>query len=236
MNLAIITVQRSVEYLYRSLFSLTTSGAYPGPVHLFVGTDETEYLDALAGNPRVVVHPMPAEDWERIGPWEVRRRFTFNYSRCLAHFADGGEGLCVCEDDVLYAEGFWGLLQETVSEVEARLREYVLALYAMADYGADPSLRRGRLYSAYPAGLFFGTQGMYYPAAVIREQASRLRDVGLHEASPPGDLVIRDFCDERGYLYVARRSLVQHIGRVSTGLGNFHRSSTFHGDDPGPGA
>ena len=227
MNLAIITVRRSPDYLYPSLLSLFTSGGFPGPAHLFVGSDDAEYLDLLHGNPRLTVHPMPAGDWAAIADWPVMRRFSYNYWRCLDHFAARGEGVCLCEDDVVYAEGFWGRLAEAVAEADASLGEYVLALYSYWDFGADPGLARGRHLAAYPAASFFGTQAVYYTPGAAAAHAAHLRDRGLGDSQTPGDHVIRDLCVARQDLYVTRASLVQHVGRVSTGLGYFHASPSF---------
>lgn len=227
MNAAVITVRREPEYIFRSLLSLATSGGFSGPVHLFVGSDDDTYLAALAQNPRYVVHTMTPDEYAKIADTPVHQKFNYNYWRALDYFASRGQGVCICEDDVLYAEGFWRRLEAAVDEVGRDLTEYVLALYATDDFAADASYRRGEHYASYPAHTFFGTQAMYYPPATVREQADNLRRRGVDRFEIPGDLLIRDLCTERQYLFVASASLVQHIGRVSTGLGNFHSSPTF---------
>jgi hypothetical protein len=227
MNAAVITVRREPEYVFRSLLSLATSGGYPGPVHLFVGSDDDSYLAALAQNPRYVLHTMPSDEYAKIAGTSVTQKFNYNYWRALDYFAARGQGVCLCEDDVLYVEGFWNRLGAAVHEVGRDFDEYVLALYATGDFAADETLRRGRHYASYPAHMFFGTQGMYFPPSTVRGQADYLRRRGVDRVEDPADLLIRDLCIERQYLYVAASSLVQHIGRVSTGLGHFHSSPTF---------
>jgi hypothetical protein len=118
----------------------------------------------------------------------------------------------------------------TVEEVERSHRDYVLAAYSAHDLAAYPEFDRGRLYSAYPASSFFGTQSVYFPAVVLPDVASYMRKHGVDEPRAPGDLILRDFCHERQFLLGARSSLVQHIGQVSTGLGNFHSAAGFADD------
>ena len=192
-----------------------------------MGSSDASYLGSLVGNPRFILHTMPDDEWATIAGWGVHRRCSYNYWRCLDYFATHGGDLCLCEDDVVFAEGFWTDLAETVEDIEQRRQEYVLALYSTADLNADPSLRRGKKYACYHAQHFFGTQGMYFPAAVLPELAARMRRDGVDEPKKPCDLVIQDVCYERQYLFGSRSSLVQHVGRVSTGLGHFHSSPTF---------
>ncbi len=228
MRLAIISVPRAeVNFVYQSLLSLFTMAEFPGEVHIFVGMEDDGYLRFLDGSPRVIFHRMGADDWRSIAGWGLHRRHTYNYWKCLDHFARLGEGLCLCEDDVLYDHRFWPKLAETVGEMDDKFREYVLALYSEADYGGNPDLLRGRLVSAYPASHFFGTQGMYFPPTTIGLYADYLRSHGLDREGKPTDLLIGDLCNELQNVYLARSSLVQHIGRISTGLGFFHSSPSF---------
>jgi hypothetical protein len=235
-----MTVDRTPEYVHGTLASLFASAGAggdggPAEVHLVVGSADCSYLDRYRHHGRVRIHPLPEAEWDRVGRLSVKRRFCHNYHRCLTLPLDGCRGLCVCEDDVVVRDGFAAKLRAAADEMERAhgLRRYLLAGYAPYDPAADPSLGRGRYYASYYAPGFYGTQCMYYPAAVVGRLADRVLRDGL-DGDLAGDMVVKAVGLELNAIYGTVASLAQHVGRRTTGLGNFHQSPTF--DRPFPDA
>lgn len=207
--LAVMTVQREPVYLHHTL------------------RQPLRQRSALRHHARLRLLPMPAERWEKVKAFGVHRRACHNYVRCLETCAPEFSGILVCEDDVLFRDGFLTKLLQALDEMTARgLREFILAAYAAADHEADRSLRRGRYYSSYPAHTFYGTQCVFYPRAEAARVAEEIRRRSVEKAGKPFDLVVHDYAVRRQHLYATRCSLAQHIGRRTTGLGHFHQSPT----------
>ena len=234
MDLSITTIHLpGAPYLYQSLLSLFTVARFSGTVHLFVGSEESGYLDCLAASPRLVIHPMEADEWAAIADWSLHRRHSYIYWKVLNHFAQRGEAICIGEDDVLYDPRFEAKLAQSIAELEARTDDYALAYYQATDLAADlahdPDVWHGRLVSGYPGPNFYGLQGMCYSPAALGTVRDVIHERGVIRAEAPTDIVIHDLTN----LYLVHKSLIQHLGHQSTGLGWFHSSPTF--GQPWPG-
>jgi hypothetical protein len=227
--LAIMTVERDPPYVHQTIASLFASDplVHDLPsVHLVIGSASMDYLASYRHHRAFAFHPLTEPEQETVKSWGVHRRFCHNYARCLSLPIPDGGGICVCEDDIVFRDRFLQRLMLTVREMEgeAGLRDYCLALFADADFERDATFYRGRYYCSY-GSPFHGTQCMYYPrpaALPIRDYVWRL---GVENAAKPGDLLLQDFCGDR--MYACPRSLADHIGAVSTGLGGSRGSPTF---------
>jgi hypothetical protein len=92
------------------------------------------------------------------------------------------------------------------------------------------SIRCGPYCAKYQAPSFYGTQCMYYPRPVVLELAQFVHEHGVSNYRVEGDMLVREYAIATDGLYGTVRSLVQHIGFISTGLAGFyHRAPTFHG-------
>ncbi len=213
---AIITVDRGERrYLAATLASARARAVGPVQLDLFVGDDRVAYLSGCDGAVIGHVDALPAYNTEGMG---THRRHTLNYSRPLLH-----HGL-ILEDDVAFCPAWDVWLGDALQECR-RLRpdgRFALALYSC--YPWDP----GRLVVEYPAELFYGTQGMYFAPPV--RTPLHLHLLG-NFGREPTDLLIKGFCREQGVpLFACSRSLVQHVGEQTTGLGQFHQTGNFRGD------
>ena len=199
-------------------------------IHFMVGSADTEYLDRYQNDSRFQIHAMPPEEAERISSWSVHRKFCANYERCLRLAEERQVGLCICEDDVIFRENFIECLLETINDLQSREKtdEYVIALYSAFPYQRRKSLEESELYRNYPADTYYGTQCVYYPPKVRSEIADLVHAEGVENYQAPGDMLVKKYCIEHQNLYSAARSLAQHVGGTSTGLGGFHESPTFH--------
>lgn len=242
VELVLMTVARPVSYLPQTLASLFLSDPLVQElpkVHLVVGSPDAGYLEDLAHHERLTVHRMRAAEWERIRKWGVHRRLAYNYWRCLSLPSEHLAGMCICEDDVVFREGFVAKLLQAVGEMRrAGLEKYVLAAYSYFDYAAEPSRRRGVYYCSCDASRHFGNCCLFFSPPAQAEAADEVLRRGVERAELPADLVIGRYGDElwrrgEGGMYQTVCSLAQHVGRTSTGTsGHYYRSPTF--DRPWP--
>ena len=133
----------------------------------------------------------------------------------------------MCEDDVTFRDLFVQRLLQTVNEMEneAGLRDYCLALFTDCDLEGEPSFYRGKHFCSH-GWPFHGTQCMYYPKAAALETRAYLQAHGVDDFQDCGDLLIGKLHVDR--MYASPRSLANHVGVVSTGLGGCPESPTFY--------
>ena len=229
--IVVMSVAREPAYIHQTLASLFMSDrlVQSAPVHVMVGGADVSYLADYSHHPNLIVHPLPAGETDKVSSWGVHRRHAYNYHRCLAMPGDDSPGLCVCEDDVVFKPGFLAKLAATIAEMEQNcgLNRYVLAAYAASRPDTARLLPSGSSFCKYPEENYYGTQCMYYPRAVLDELAPYFYDQAVEQTVAPSDMMIKAFCQQTSNLFACKRSLVQHIGRTTTGLGDFHTSPTF---------
>ncbi len=227
MNVGIVTTNRPENYIQDTLADLFQSCKEPVTVDLFVGTKDSEYLAPYRSDPRIVMHELTADEWKLIEPWGPHRRCSFNFWRAFRHYAELNKSACLFEDDVVFCNHFFDRLRETVAEIELKHAKYILATYTPFELNSESGRDRARYYSSYDASSFYGNQGMYYPASVLQDLEKYFKAFAVDNPVDPADLAVGNFCTEGDILYGTRCALVQHIGRVTTGLGNFHEAPNF---------
>ena len=231
VRLVIMTVARPRQYIHSTLASLLLSDPkareFKG-LHLVVGGGRLDYLKAYAHHQCLQIHPASLMDIQRGSAWTVHRRACLNYHRCLTEVPADCSGVCVCEDDVIFCDGFVDRLLAIVNELQERNARYILSAYLPGNLGIDA--RSEQSHGPYPPPLFFGTRCMYYPRLVVSELAPVIYSKGVVQFHKPYDMLIKQYASEIRALYGSAESLVQHMGRRSTGLGEFHASETFHPD------
>jgi len=153
---------------------------------------------------------------------ETRHRDSqYNYARALLNTKDG----LIIEDDVKLSKNFNLELQERLAEIPTQ--RYAFALYSCYNWGGYSDYDK---IAKYPVDMFYGTQAMLYDLQTAREfGAYLLENIGRE----PYDLALKTFIktvNQEVILYASKMSLVQHIGDVSTGLGNGHQCFNFIDD------
>ncbi len=206
MEISILTINRSPNpnYLGETLASLQISDWRHSriPVNFIMGSENTGHV--------------PHEFEASIVLWQEPRsklhaNFTRNYIRALCFHP--GVDLVICEDDVRFSRNWLARLLFAVREIKAS--KFAISLYSASNLGAK-ALDCGTWHRRYPARRFYGTQGVFYPAAVRSELAEYLeRNIGRR----PGDLLIGEWCHQNKCLFLTQGSVIQHIGSCSTGLG-----------------
>jgi hypothetical protein len=226
IDYAITTVQRPGGYIHKTMASLGPDL----PLRLVVGCPDASYLDAYRCHPQVEIMDLPASQWEEMQKYKVHRRASWNYWRTLVLGAKRSpcRGLAIFEDDVKLARGWRARLGATISRLESIAgTNFVLALY-IARSGRPEARCVARSFQRYDIDNFWGTQGMYYTDSLRLAFANYLKAEGVDKFRIPYDILLKEFLKRRNIpLFVAVPTLVQHIGMVSTGLGNFHNTEWF---------
>lgn len=153
---------------------------------------------------------------------ETRHRDSqYNYARALLTTKDG----LIIEDDVKLSRYFDKALNEVIRNIPTA--RYAVALYSCYNWTQD---NFNEVIAKYPINMFYGTQAMLYDIETAREfGAYLLENIGRE----PYDLALKTFIktvNPEVVLYASKLSLVQHIGDVSTGLGNGHQCFNFVDD------
>lgn len=234
IRIVIMTVRRSPEYVHKTLASLLLSDPLVHQVkgiHLVVGSADVEYLSQYQHHKNIQIHPMPFDDAEQSRDWVIHRKFCMNYYRCLTVPVQNCHGICICEDDIAFQDGFIELMLAALNELEQEHKQdaYLLNLYVTNDLAPDAGFITGKTIKKYIPTGFYGTQCIYYPQSMIAPIAQLIYDQGVAQYLCPGDLLIGKYMCATNTLYGPLYSLVQHMGFQSTGLaGMFHRSYSFN--------
>lgn len=227
INLVISTVWREESYLNATLDSLSVE--YPicaeHPVCLVIGSPQTAHLARYISHPGILIVEIGSHAWSWIKNNGIRHRATWNYHRCLSQYTLGERGSLVLEDDIKFARGWRRRLEMTLAELESRFgSKFVLTIY-------DPYKRdqtKSCLYTEYPYADFTGTQGVYYPAEMRQGFAKYLRKNGVIANKTHYDFLLKDYLNEEDIpLFATTPSLIQHMGRNTTGLGVWHEAPGF---------
>jgi len=225
-NISMITVRRSNNnYINNTLESFcNTQPQYVLNLMVHNTADQLDFISLdFQNNPLINVVPLTPEEAERIKDWHVHRKFNHNYHRALA-FPDikPEQYKITMEDDLEFDPAFWAKLNDilTLNSIQSRT---AIALYACYDNGP----KQNKL-SEYYVNSYYGTQCMLYTPDIVPGAADFIKMFGSESYNEPGDMLLKAFLRSNAYcLYHSHRSLVQHIGYVSTGLGNHHMSGTY---------
>ncbi len=223
-----VTVSRPEPYIHQALESLGQERR----VALLVGSLDASYLDRYRDDPELrIVLPSPGEfrDWADRPHGE---RASWNFWRALVD-ARHQRRLLLCEDDVVFARGWRPFLTRVIAEIERNQSDYLLSLYWHEAFVEATGSGRVTL----DPGAYFGHQAVLYAGRALAEFPDYLRCHGMDNWVRPQDLNLARYASEAGIpIYTTQPSLVQHVGRTSTGQGPFHQTATFVADltEPAP--
>jgi hypothetical protein len=205
MKINIITVNRAPNnYIFNTVTSLQKSNwqQYKYPVTVCAGSADDAYLQELPDDIDIL-------RWREIVPKTKGLGFNLNYVRALRH---GFNGLILLEDDITFCQNWLTTVHQAIDEIPHK--RYALALYSPNDL-SHSAFDRGVHYRSYYAPMFYGTQAMYFPETVRYEIADYIYE---HRFRLPSDLLIGEWANTNNCLYALLGSVVQHAGRVSTGI------------------
>lgn len=206
-TITILTCDRTPSYLADTVFTI------PEDYHIQY-VSQGQIVQPRAGD-LVPVDKKYKQDPTR------HRDSQYNYSVALRQTVDG----LIIEDDVRLCRKFSQYLEKVKSDIPTP--RYALALYSCYQWTQIPN---GLTIAKYPIDMFYGTQAMLYDIETARGFGEYLaQNIGKE----PYDLALKTYIkeiDPEVILYASKLSLVQHIGDVSTGLGNNHKAFNFADD------
>lgn len=210
------------NYIHQTLSSLYMSdplSAELGGVDLMLGNEHRDYLDhCYRHTDKVTIHPAPEGLNDRAKT--PHQKLLFNYIRTIkAALEVPYKGYLICEDDIVFRDGFWGCALDSINELrcmKVRQEGNTISFYSMKRYVGRKSFYRG-LYVTSGGGAFAGLCGIYYDRECLEDLLNYL--VSKYEAGKgrPADMMFTDWSNKRWTRYVSPRGLIQHIGGVSSG-------------------
>lgn len=237
-DVAILTVPRATDYLAQTLASLFASGRDVWtitPIHLVAGSTTCPHLEGMAHHRALRVHAMDEPQWQLIRDWHVHRRLAYNLWRAASLPCETLYGRCICEDDIVFADGFIEKLVNTIREIRAAENDkFVLAAYSPYDFANEAERRRGRWYCSYNASAHYGNCCLFVSKPLLSDLAQTLWLRTVEHTQAPADIAIGEFMEElwkrrEGGMYQTVSSLAQHMGFVSGGTSERYFSSPTFG-------
>ncbi len=230
-TVSIVSCAREPSYLHQTLSSFTESELEVELV--FQGQESPEMLEFVLGykpEPESDLHDTVAalhfeykcqipRVYRTEKPFDsVHLNGPYNYATTLLHTRDG----LILEDDVLVSKKFAAY----IARVERLVPDEnsIVALYSFYNRESEHNIEL----LDYPVSLFSNTQAMLYPVPVARAFGKFLLE---RFGAEPYDMALRTFCRENNIkIYATNYSLVQHNGRITTGLGYHHQAKNFIDD------
>lgn len=225
-NLSMISVKREKDnYINNTLASFfATNPKYVLNLMVHNPIEDIDYISKeFTSNPLLNIVPTPRDEFERIQDWRVHRKFNHNFHRALS-FPEikPDQYKITMEDDIEFDPQFWDKLEEML-HMNNPIEKTVIALYACYDAG-----KQHRKMSKYEVNAYYGTQCVLYSPDVVPGAAKFIKEFGSDDYQDAGDMLLKAFIRLNGYnLFYSHRSLVQHVGYISTGLGNHHMTGTY---------
>lgn len=231
LALVFLTCRRNPAYFPITLASALLADPLTARLREVAVEVDAPNLDCVAplqGHAQVRWRARTDEVSAQVAAFSLHRRACHAYWRALGLASPDARAVILCEDDVIFRDGWLGMLLECLNEMRAvGLEEFHIAAYSAYDHDHAP-LRRGCFYSSYPAHDFYGTQAMLYPADEVAPVRDLIWRHGIETHEEPYDLLVKRRAIARQHLYATRHSIAQHIGACTTGLGGLHTSPSFH--------
>lgn len=221
MNICLSIISWNRPYIHTTLSSLFASG-YDGPVNIFCGSPDDSYLWFYKQHKKILIHPMPTDQWDLIKDWSPERRINYNWLRAMQPDYDN----MVLEDDVIFHDDFFKKTLNYIALLQANKKEK----YALSLFNREKIRFEQEIYQQ--TGGLVGQQCMFYTKNLINDlkflvhhasitlktQATNL-DTG-ENWDAPGDCLVGKLLEQMDVpLFITSRSLVQHIGEKTSTYG-----------------
>ncbi len=230
LAIAVVTAPRMEDYLATTLESIASTGV--SKVTVFSGSpDYPQLLHRESAEVCVKLfdpdEPYSAR-WTILG---VKARCAFAHRRALHLMCESDpawQELLILEDDVRLSQGWYSYVLPILKQLRNQHGDrWLLTLYRIQEGTRQAYLDGGRYFRIAPP--FWGTQGVIYPRTLAREIVRILDERCLQQFILPVDDTIGQYCADQGVsMYATAPSLVQHVGRLTTGQSlEFHVASFF---------
>jgi hypothetical protein len=207
------------HYIYQTLSSLWMCDPMThrlAGVDLMIGSGDPNYLWWFYRHTdKVKFHEAPPD--LNKGADTAHRKLTRNYMRTIQFALETDQkGFLICEDDVVFADGFWDYAMNAINEMRCiKLKQdgNTLTFYSPSHYIGKNSFYRGAYFCS-GGGPFAGLCGIYYDRECLQ---SLLDYLVANECKEPADLLYVTWSDKEWTRYATPIGLVQHVGGVSAG-------------------
>ena len=229
----ITTIKRKKnDYIHFTLDSLNKSDWDNGQINLIMGSPDESYVERYRSDPRINIVSWDNKFNEIDG---IRKLHNHNSVRSLT---EGSDTDCyVFEDDVEFATNWFTHTKEAIQELDSlwHARDFVVALYNPYDYAnleqcpANQIKKVGKLTIPYNGAEFYGLQGMFY-SKIFKKPIADYYKENCESQRQPVDILLGEWFVQQHHnfgLYAMRNSVIQHWGKSSTGLGDFHQTNNF---------
>jgi len=212
-------VDKGEHYIYQTLSSLFMCDPLVhdlAGVDLLIGDGDPNYLWWFYRHTDKIKFHEPPEGLND-GCTSPHNKLTRNYMRAIRMaLASDQRGFLICEDDVVFQDGFWGYALDAINEMRCtKLKQdgNTLTFYSTAHYHGKNSYYRGRYFCS-AGGPFAGLCGIYYDRECLQDLLEYLE---ANETFKPADLLYADWSADRWTRYATPTGLIQHVGGVSAG-------------------
>ena len=163
-------------------------------------------------------------EWSCMEDRTVNVRFNMNFMRCMSSTLCNSDILYL-EDDIEFSQNWFTKLETYIKQLDEEYnKQYILSLYSPWRFN------HSRLVDKIPSGHYYGTQGVYIKAKYQKELFHKIFKDGVVNFKHQADLLLDEFAKEHNIPILAlTKSLIQHKGKESTGLGNYHWTENFQG-------
>jgi len=168
------------------------------------------------------IKPLTTFEWSLVESERVHKKFNMNFMRYLTS-SNFGDDLLYIEDDIKFSNKWYTKLKSYIEILDKEYNEnYILSLYAPWKF------HHTKLVDQIPSGHYYGTQAVFIKNKYQRSLFDKVLKDGIINYRHMADILIDEYAKENNIPILAlTTSLVQHLGKVSTGLGSFHWTENF---------
>ena len=236
IRIAILTCEREPAYIYQTISSLFDAEPFARNISFVIDSDNKNYLREHAD--AYDCYYLNESEADELDGYPLTARCCNTCWRALKMDCSEYRGLLVCEDDIIFRPDFLTYLEQSIDEFESSYttctREfppYMMSLHSKFDIAKEDKRRPGQYYLITPAHKFYGMHAIYYSQSIITTVRDYMWEFGVLKQKLPADLLLGKLGYKMQSMYNTAYDLVEHIGRVSTGLSDeeacYGESATF---------
>ena len=219
MNICLSFISWNRPYIHTTLSSLFASG-YNGPVNIFPGSPDDDYLKHYKQNKNIVIHSMPQDQWDVIKEWTPERRINYNWCRAMSLNYNN----IIMEDDIIFQDDAILKILHLARMVEEQgVQKYILSVFnTRKQFVFDKDFYQ-------QIGPIVGQQCIFFPQTVIETLKNQMWQCSIvnrmqafnaltgRKWDSPGDCLLGYIAETLKIpIFITSRSLVQHIGAKSS--------------------
>lgn len=228
LQIAMMASKRARPYAQESLRSMFERDDIDVPVRVMACNSDPSFLGEWVDDERVQVEKLSDAEWlGAYANYNVCRKISETFLRCLIPATEAGDDLVLLQDDVMFSWDWLKTTRALFAEARGRLllkfqdpeRPVVLSLFSPGKHlGRDTPL------APYKMQCFYANIGLFFSANCL----PGLVELTRRSLGEMDDMIVKDFLLRGGAsLFAVNPSIIQHTGNVSTHGCTDVRSPTF---------